>query len=84
MKSLLFQNVQADLRRKLCYEFPSHLGECLTTRLTKLEVNIQAEMIFIMFQINLVKVLDFVRSERHSVYTQNSFPQITQIIDFKM
>lgn len=77
MKSLLFQNVQADLRRKLCHEFPSHLGESLTARPTKLEVDIQAQMIFIRLQINLVKMLDFVRSERHSVYTQKSFPQIT-------
>lgn len=29
----------------------------------------RAEMIFIMLQINLVKMLDFVWSERHSVYT---------------
>jgi len=75
MKSLLFQNVRADLKGKLCYELPSHQeGECTASRPTKLAADIQTEIIFIMFQIKLVKMLDFVWSEKHSIYTQNSFP----------
>lgn len=44
------------------------------SRPTKLAADIQTEIIFIMFQIKLVKMLDFVWSEKHSIYTQNSFP----------
>lgn len=74
MKSLLFQNVQADLSRKLCYTVPSHQGVYIASKLTKPEKAIQAEIIVIMLQVKLVKMLDFVRSERHSICTQKSSP----------